>query len=190
MMEGIESIPTGGTMQRQIGKLVIECIQGDITQQSDTAIIVNAANKQLKGGGGVDGAINRAAGPELVKASRPLGPIETGEAVLTDAFDLPNDWVVHCAGPVYSNNPEAPKQLAACYRNALALAEDKQADSVAFPAISAGVYGYPLDEAAAIAVQTTADHADNAVSLQRVRFVLFDEAALETFATALTDLSE
>lgn len=176
-------------MQREIGELTIECIQGDITQQSDIDIIVNAANKQLKGGGGVDGAINRAAGPELVKASEPLGPIEAGQAVITEAFELPNDWVVHCVGPVYSNNPEVPKQLAACYRNALALAEDKQAAAIAFPAISAGAYGYPLNEAAAIAVQTVAEHARESISLKQARFVLFSEDDHDAFCQALSELS-
>lgn len=176
-------------MQREIGELTLECVTGDIAQQDDIDIIVNAANKQLKGGGGVDGAINRAAGPELVKASKPLGPIEAGQAVITDAFDLPNAWVVHCVGPVYSNNPEVPKQLAACYRNALALAEDNQAASIAFPAISAGVYGYPLNEAGAIAVQTVAEHAREAVSLKSVRFVLFSDDDHEAFAEALSELS-
>ncbi|WP_324997508.1 O-acetyl-ADP-ribose deacetylase [Salinisphaera sp.] len=176
-------------MQRQIGELVIECVQGDITQQNDIDIIVNAANKQLKGGGGVDGAIHRAAGPELVEASRALAPIEAGEAVITAAFELPNDWVVHCAGPVYSNKPEVPEQLAACYRNALALAEDKQAASIAFPAISSGIYGYPLDEAGAIAVQTVAEHARAAASLKHVRFVLFSEGVYSAFSKALAELS-
>lgn len=176
-------------MQRQIGELVIECVHGDITRQADIDIIVNAANKQLKGGGGVDGAINRAAGPELVKASRALAPVEAGQAVITEAFELPNDWVVHCVGPVYSQKPEVPKQLAACYRNALALAEDKQAGSIAFPAISAGIYGYPLDEAGAIAVQTVAERAREAVSIEHVRFVLFSEDVLEAFSEALSELS-
>ncbi|MGN8158166.1 O-acetyl-ADP-ribose deacetylase [Salinisphaera sp. RV14] len=174
-------------MQRQIGELVIECVRGDITRQDDIDVIVNAANKQLQGGGGVDGAIHRAAGPELVKASKALAPIEAGEAVITEAFDLPNDWVVHCAGPVYSHNTEVPKQLAACYRNALALAEDKQAASIAFPAISAGIYGYPLDEAGAIAVQAVSDHARASLSLQRVRFVLFSEEVYAAFSQALSE---
>src|SRR5699024_11380377 len=109
-------------MQRTVDGVTVECVQGDITQQPDCGAIVNAANNQLKGGGGVDGAINRAAGSELVKASRPLGPIQAGEAVITPAFELPNDWVIHCAGPVYSKDPAVPKQLASCYRNALDLA--------------------------------------------------------------------
>lgn len=175
-------------MQRQIGKLIIECVKGDITRQDDIDVIVNAANKQLKGGGGVDGAINRAAGPDLVAASRPLGPIEAGEAVITEAFALPNDWVVHCAGPVYSKQPQVPEQLATCYRNALGLAEDRQAASIAFPAISAGIYGYPLGEAASIAIRAVAQHAEKTSSLKTVRFVLFSEDVFDIFCKTLAGL--
>ena len=188
MMTTIDLQTMVAAMQREIGEFVIECVQGDITKQPDIEIIVNAANKQLKGGGGVDGAIHRAAGPELVKASKALAPIEAGEAVITEAFDLPNEWVVHCAGPVYSQQPHVPQQLAACYRNALALAEDKKAASIAFPAISTGIYGYPLEEAGAIAVQTVGAHARDAISLERVRFVLFSERVYAAFAEALSAL--
>lgn len=176
-------------MQQTIDQTVIECIQGDITQQPNLDVIVNAANKQLKGGGGVDGAIHRAAGPELLKASRALGPIETGQAVITSAFDLPNTWVIHCAGPVYSKNPEVPEQLAACYKNALALAKDKQAQSVAFPAISAGIYGYPIHQAARVAVNTVATYAREQGHPRLVRFVLFSEDALAAFDAALSGLA-
>lgn len=176
-------------MQRAIGDVTIECVKGDITQQPDMDIIVNAANKQLKGGGGVDGAINRAAGPELVKASRALAPIEAGEAVITPAFDLPNDWVVHCVGPVYSQQPDVPEQLAGCYRQAMRLAEDKQAGAIAFPAISTGVYGYPLVEAATIAMETVGEAAREAGAVQTVRFVLFSDDALDAFGEALSILT-
>lgn len=175
-------------MQRQIGQVFIRAIGGDITAQPDMAVIVNAANRQLKGGGGVDGAINRAAGPELVAASRPLGPIEPGEAVITPAFDLANDWVVHCVGPVYSTNQPVAEQLASCYRHAMELAEDKQAGSIAFPAISAGVYGYPLPEAAEVAVTAVAAAAQAALFVQQVRFVLFSDDALSAFDNAMESL--
>lgn len=176
-------------MQRAIGEMTIECIRGDITDQGDIEVIVNAANQQLKGGGGVDGAIHRAAGPELVEASRALAPIDAGQAVITPAFDLPNDWVVHCAGPVYSDNPDVPQQLAACYRTAIELAEDKAAASIAFPAISAGIYGYPLSEAATIAMETVGEAARSVVSLRRARFVLFSDEAHDAFAEALSILT-
>ena len=176
-------------MQRAIGEMTIECIRGDITDQGDIEVIVNAANQQLKGGGGVDGAIHRAAGPELVEASRALAPIDAGQAVITPAFDLPNDWVVHCAGPVYSDNPDVPQQLAACYRTAIELAEDKAAASIAFPAISAGIYGYPLSEAATIAMETVGEAARSVVSLRRARFVLFSDEAHDAFAESLSILT-
>ena len=172
-------------MQRAIGEMTIECIKGDITDQGDIEVIVNAANQQLKGGGGVDGAIHRAAGPELVEASRALAPISPGQGVITPAFDLPNDYVVHCAGPVYSKSQPVAAQLASCYRTAMQLAEQENAESIAFPAISAGIYGYPLDEAADIAVTTVVDCAARAQSLKRVRFVLFSDDALAAFEQAL-----
>jgi O-acetyl-ADP-ribose deacetylase (regulator of RNase III) len=176
-------------MQCVLGQLTIECVQGDITAQPDIDIIVNAANRQLKGGGGVDGAINRAAGPELVKASRQLGPIEPGEAVITPAFNLDNDYVIHCVGPVYSQNQPVAEQLASFYRQAMRLAADRHAHSIAFPAISAGVYGYPLAEAGEIAVNTVAQAARQTTSVERVRFVLFDENALAAFSAALEALA-
>lgn len=172
-------------MQRELDGLTIECVRGDITAQPDIAIIANAANKQLKGGGGVDGAINRAAGPELVRASRALGPVKAGQAVITPAFELPNDWVVHCVGPVYSGRAGVADELAACYRNALALAEDNHAESIAFPAISAGIYGYPLDEAADIAVAEAVKHSAHYGSVRLVRFVLFDDKAYAAFERSL-----
>jgi len=175
-------------MERTIGGLTLECIKGDLTAQPDIDIIVNAANRQLKGGGGVDGAINRAAGPELVKASRALGPIEAGEAVITPAFDLPNDYVIHCVGPVYSQSQAVAGQLANCYREAMRLAAESDAASIAFPAISCGVYGYPLAEAGAIAVHALAGHACEAGSVKFARFVLFSDDTLEAFTAALAQL--
>ena len=172
-------------MQRMIHNLTIECVQGDITAQADIDIIVNAANRQLKGGGGVDGAINRAAGPELVAASRALGPIEPGQAVITPAFALPNEYVIHCVGPVYSQKQPVAQLLADCYHNACALAETHGAGSIAFPAIAAGVYGYPLDEAGEIAVRTVAEYAGMAENVTLARFVLFSKEALDAFETAL-----
>lgn len=175
-------------MQRMFDRLTLECIKSDITAQPDITVIVNAANRQLKGGGGVDGAINRAAGPELVSASRPLGPIEPGQAVITPAFGLPNDWVVHCVGPVYSVNKPVAEQLASCYRRAMTLADEAHAASIAFPAISAGVYGYPMDEASTIAANTVVGMAASMRTVNRVRFVLFSDDALRTFEAALEAL--
>lgn len=172
-------------MQRTVDGLIIECIQGDITAQPDCRIIVNAANSQLGGGGGVDGAINRAAGPELVKASRKLGPINAGEAVLTPAFNLPNDYVIHCVGPIYDASPEVAEQLASCHTRAMQLAAGTGADSMAFPAISTGVYRYPAVEASRIAIRAVANSAGACGGITRVRFVLFSRDALAVFNAAL-----
>ncbi len=131
----------------------IKIVQGDITRLEVDAI-VNAANSSLLGGGGVDGAIHRAAGPELLKACRPLGGCPTGEARITPGFDLPAEWVIHTVGPVWRGGSAGePDQLRACYENSLALARDNGARTVAFPAVSTGVYGYPKPDAARIALE-------------------------------------
>ena len=116
--------------------LTIECRQGDITAQPDIDIIVNAANAELRPGGGVAGAIHRAAGPGLDEECRPLAPIQPGQAVITSAHNLPNQWVVHCLGPVFGRDEPADELLSSCYRNALLLADEKASLSIAFPAIT------------------------------------------------------
>ncbi|HEY3645730.1 MAG TPA: O-acetyl-ADP-ribose deacetylase [Gammaproteobacteria bacterium] len=131
---------------------MIEVIQGDITRL-DVDVIVNAANESLLGGGGVDGAIHRAAGPELLEACRRLGPCPTGEARITPGFGLKARWVVHTPGPVWHGGERGePQLLASCYRNAFILAAEKRARSIAFPCISTGVYGYPKMAAARVAL--------------------------------------
>jgi O-acetyl-ADP-ribose deacetylase (regulator of RNase III) len=154
----------------------LEAAAGDITTEQVDAI-VNAANRQLRGGGGVDGAIHRAAGAERLHAAcRTLGECPPGQAVVTEGFDLRARFIIHTVGPVWHGGSAGePETLAACYRNSLAVADDIGAQSVAFPAISTGVYGYPPDEAAAVAV-TTVRAADTAVLL--VRFIAFDESTL------------
>ncbi len=169
----------------RIGELVLEVVQGDITKQPDMDAIVNAANAQLMPGGGVAGAIHRAAGPGLAEECRPLAPIKPGEAVLTGGHDLPNRWVIHCLGPVYAQDEPAAELLAACYRNALRLAGEQGMRGVAFPAISTGVFGYPMAEAARVSLAAIREFAPQQPGLSRVRCVLFDDAAREVFARVL-----
>jgi len=163
----------------------IEVTQGDITTLEVDAI-VNAANTQLKRGGGVDGAIHRAAGPELQKACDEIGGCPTGEAVVTPGFELPAQHVIHTVGPVWSGGGKGEDQaLAGAYRNSLARAEEKGAKTVAFPAISTGVYGYPLDRATAIAVSTVRDWLAGHDRPEKVIFCAFDEKTRQAYETAL-----
>lgn len=173
----------------ETGEIEIEIVRGDITRQRDMDAVVNAANAELMPGGGVAGAIHRAAGPGLAEECRPLAPIAPGEAVVTGAHDLPNRWVIHCLGPVYGRDEPAAKLLADCYRNALALAEKKGMASVAFPAISTGAFGYPAEEAAEVAARTVAA-ASGLKSVQRVRFVLFGAGMKRAFTDAFEALAE
>jgi len=166
----------------------IECVQGDITAQQGFDAVVNAANAQLQSGGGVAGAIHRAAGPELEKACRPLAPIRPGQAVITDAFALPNRRVIHCLGPVYGVDEPADELLAACYRHALELAERETLRAIAFPAISAGAFGYPAPEAARVALASVLQTLPDCPSIERVRFVLFDADQQALFQQTLDTL--
>ena len=167
---------TGNSMV--IGGLTVECRQGDITEQPDIDVIVNAANAQLLPGGGVAGAIHDKAGPGLLAECRPLAPIRTGQAVITGAYDLPNKHIIHCLGPVYGvDRPEA-KLLASCYRSALNLAETHGLRSIAFPAISTGIFGYPAREAARVSLQTICDYRGYR-NITRVRLVLWGRQELQ-----------
>ena len=139
-------------MRRTFGAVTVECVMGDITSQDDVEAVVNAANARLEPGGGVAGAIHRASGPGLAEEAVPLGPIQPGEAVITGAHRLPNRYVVHTLGPVYGQDRPEAELLGGCYRNSLALAEEYSVGSIAFPAISTGVYRWPMDDAARIAV--------------------------------------
>lgn len=164
---------------------MLDCVQGDITAQPDFDAIVNAANAQLRPGGGVAGAIHRAAGPELDKECRALAPIAPGSAVITAAHRLPNRYVIHCLGPVYGVDEPSERLLADCYRNALALAESRQVQSIAFPALSTGVFGYPMEAAARVACRTLLAEIPGLRSVNRIRFVLFDATSLRIHQKAL-----
>jgi O-acetyl-ADP-ribose deacetylase len=162
----------------QLGGVTIELVVGNIVAQPDVDAVVNAANAQLLPGGGVAGAIHRAAGPRLADECRPLAPISPGEAVITEGHRLLNRHVIHCLGPVYGRDRPEQELLAACYRNALELADRRPCRSVAFPAISTGVFGYPMEAAAEVALATVLEVAPELDSVRCVRFVLTGAEAL------------
>ena len=163
----------------------IEIIQGDITKQSVDAI-VNAANCSLLGGGGVDGAIHRAAGPELLAECRTLGGCKTGEAKITRGYKLPAKYVIHTPGPVWhgGNKDEADK-LRSCYRNCLVLASENGCKTVDFPSISTGVYHFPLEKASEIAIKTIAEYLFEHPEIERVRMVCFNQHTQRFYQAAL-----
>ncbi|MDP8947564.1 MAG: macro domain-containing protein [Actinomycetota bacterium] len=175
-------------MERTVGGATIQVIQGDITSQEDVGAVVNAANTQLESGGGVAGAIHQAAGSGLVEEARPLAPIGPGEAVITGGHDLPNPYVIHALGPVYGSDEPEDELLADCYRNSLALAEERGVDSVAFPALSTGAFGYPFEEATEVALRTVVEEAEKLQNVRLIRFVLFDEEGLEVYEKVLSEL--
>lgn len=165
----------------------IQTVQGDITVQKDVEAIVNAANTSLLGGGGVDGAIHRAAGPELLKECRTLNGCNTGEAKITRGYRLPCKYVIHTVGPIYRGGHHREAELLEnAYRNSLQLAVDHGIRTIAFPSISTGVYSYPLEKAAEIAVDTVVDfYKGHAGDLDFVRFVLFDPKTRKAYDEAI-----
>lgn len=172
-------------MRARINQTTLELVEGDITQQ-DVDTIVNAANNSLLGGGGVDGAIHRAAGPQLLAETRMLGGCETGDAKISGGYNLKARYVIHTVGPIYrSNDPEVPRLLSSAYRRSLEVAYKHQLQSIAFPAISTGIYGYPLAEATPIALNTVCDFVANHERPTLVRFVLFDNRTMKEYERAL-----
>lgn len=167
----------------------LEARQGDIAKLEVDAI-VNAANTSLRGGGGVDGAIHRAAGPELLAECRTIGGCPTGEARLTKGYRLPAGHVIHSVGPVYRGRPQDSRLLAGCYTNSLTLARDHKLRSMAFPAISCGVYGYPIEQACKIAVDTCAAFMQTHDLPAKVIFMLFSAADLEVYTRYLSSRLE
>lgn len=170
----------------------IEFILGDITHNHNVDAIVNAANTSLLGGGGVDGAIHRAAGPKLLEACRSFGGCATGEARTTEAFNLPCQYVIHTPGPIWHGGARGEALLLQqCYTNCLKEAAIHNARSVAFPSISTGVYHYPLDKAASIAVKTVSDFWEaHPATFDRIIFVLFDITTFAAYQKAWDDLQE
>lgn len=166
-------------------RISVQCVVGDIAQQPDVDAVVNAANAQLRTGGGVAGALHRAAGPGLAEEGRPMAPITPGQAVLTGGHDLPNRWVIHCLGPVYGVDKPEDQLLANCYRNALTLADEHGIERLAFPSLSTGAFGYPADQAAQVCATTLEAILPTLHKVRLIRFVLFDEAARQTLHDAL-----
>lgn len=176
------------TVKTNSGRLTVELVRGNIASQPDMDAVVNAANASLVPGSGVAGAIHNAAGPGLEEECRGLAPIAPGEAVITTAHGLPNRYVIHCLGPVYGQDEPSDQLLASCYRQALQLAEDKELSSVAFPAISTGVFGYPVAPAARVAFVTLLDVADHLRWVKHTRFVLFTDEDLALHEQVLEEL--
>ena len=175
-------------MQVTINKSQLELVEGDITEQ-DTEAIVNAANPSLLGGGGVDGAIHRAAGQGLLEECRTLGGCQTGDAKITKGYRLKAKYVIHTVGPVYYRDGErAPELLASAYHRSLEVASENNVRSVSFPSISTGAYGYPIDEAAPLALRTVINYLESHADIELVRFVLFGRRAYQVYERALQEI--
>jgi O-acetyl-ADP-ribose deacetylase (regulator of RNase III) len=172
---------------RTINGVTLALLRGNIVDVQADAI-ANAANSALAGGGGVDGAIHRAGGPSIMAECRKIGGCPTGSAVATTAGKLKAKYVFHAVGPIYSGSDEDARLLASAYQSCLKLAEQYQVKSIAFPSLSTGVYGYPLDEAAPIALRTVIEHVKKPTSLQQVMFVLFGADSYAAFERALEAL--
>ncbi|HQJ10188.1 MAG TPA: macro domain-containing protein [Deltaproteobacteria bacterium] len=170
-----------------IGRSKLQFVVGDITAQ-DTEAVVNAANERLAPGGGVAGAIHRAAGPGLWEECSTLGGCRTGEARITKGYDLPNRFVIHTVGPVYSGSDRDPVLLRSCYLDSLKTADRNGVESISFPALSTGIFGYPVRDAARVAIMAIRDYLMGETNIKLVRMVLYDTASYEEHLRALEEL--
>jgi len=176
-------------MKVSIHQSTLEVVQGDITHQ-DTEAIGNAANSALAGGGGVDGAIHRAGGPSVMSELRAkYKGCPTGSAVITSGGNLKAKYVIHAVGPRYSGSPKDPELLSGAYRKSLELCTQNRISSIAFPSISTGIYGYPVEEASKIALETIMDYLNNHPEIKLVRFVLFDSKTFEVYKESLKEMT-
>jgi O-acetyl-ADP-ribose deacetylase (regulator of RNase III) len=175
-------------MEVKIGKSLLRLKQGDITRESVDAI-VNAANSSLLGGGGVDGAIHRAGGPAILEECRKLGGCEPGDAKITTGGNLPAKHVIHTVGPIWHGGRSGePETLASAYRRSLEVASQNRCKTVAFPSISTGVYGYPVEKAARVALKTVMQYLEDHPEIQEVTFMLFSKPDYDTYSSALESL--
>lgn len=175
-------------MEKRINGILLSCVQGDIAEQNDIDVVVNAANAELKPGGGVAGVIHRAAGPELLEACLPKAPIRPGEAVITKGFNLPNSYVIHTLGPVYGIDQQQEELLQKCYVNALQLAEIEGLTSIAFPAISTGAFGYPFQKAMETALPAVLKMTEKLTVIKEIRFVLYSEKEWKMYEDYLSSI--
>lgn len=174
-------------MEAKVNGCILRLVKGDITKRK-IDVIVNAANRQLLPGGGVCGAIHRAAGPELAKECAEIGFCDTGEAVITKGYNLPAKFVIHTVGPVYSGSEEDPKLLSNCYKNSLKLVVKNNLNSIAFPSISTGIFGYPIEKASKIALSTIIDFLEKNGRPSLVEMVLFSQTDFDVYKNALEGL--
>lgn len=177
-----------GIVEMMIGKSKLQLLKGDITRQ-DTEAVVNAANKRLAPGGGVAGAIHRSAGSGLWQECKKLNGCQTGEAKITKAYNLPNKFVIHTVGPVYSGSETDAQLLKSSYLNSLKLADEYNIRSISFPALSTGAFGYPKEEASHIALQTILDYLKGNTGIKLVRMVLHDDFSLDVHKTTLREIA-
>lgn len=171
----------------KIGKSLLELTIGDITKQTTDAV-VNAANKELAPGGGVAGAIHRMAGQELWEECKKIGGCNTGEAKITKGYRLPAKYIIHTVGPIYSGSSEDPEKLASCYKQSLRLASKNKIKSISFPSLSTGYFGYPMEDAARVALETVIDKLRKNTEIKIVRFVLYDNKALDIYSNILESI--